>query len=171
MSEDFLRADLQDFARYGKLDAYELTDEELAHLLEVWRWSVWTGRGAPADEVRATTYQLQRELARLHNIEVEYNTAHLLKQEIEPLLHLHALINAPKALWYLLKNGRALIRAWMQMRRYQRTKPLCDADGAPLGYPRRALGRRRAPDLWAQPYWHQVSPYTFEQRKRMDYWW
>lgn len=171
MTEDFVRGDLKDFARYGKLDAYELTDEEVAHLLDVWRWSVWTSHGEPADDVREACYQLQRHLARNYNVEVEYNTAHLLKQEIESLIYLRALLNAPKALWYFVRRFGAFIRALLWIQRYRRVKPVRDHSGALLGFPRNALCQRRAPDLLKRPYWRQLSPYTFEQRKRMDYWW
>src|SRR5664279_3837669 len=106
---NFYKDDLVDFTRYGKLDAYELTDEELAHMLEVWRWSVGSHDGSPDEDVRAAAQGLQRHLAHAHNIEVEYNTALLLKQEIEPLIYLRALLHVPHALAYFLRHAPALI--------------------------------------------------------------
>lgn len=170
---DYYRDDLVDFARYGKLDAYELTDEELARLLEVWRWSVWSGRQSPEDDVREASRRLQRRLAHGHNIEVEYNTTLLLKQEVEPLLYLRTLIDVPKALAYFARHGFALLRALRQHRRFSRLAPARDHNGAPIGYPRPTLDamRVRPPDVLHRHYWHQLSFYSFEERKRLDYWW
>ncbi len=168
---DYYRDDLADFTRYGKLDAYELTDDELAHMLEVWRWSVWQGRRNPGDDVRAASQRFQRQLAR-RNVEVEYNTTLLLKQEIEPLIYLRVLLDVPKALLYFLRNGGALIRAVRQHRRYRQVKPICDHNGAPLGYPRQTLDALHvgAPDIVHRPYWRQLDPHNFEERKRLDDW-
>ena len=170
---DYYRDDLLDFVRYGKLDAYELNDEDLAALLEVWVWSVERERTSPADDVREISCRLQRHLARVHNIEVEYNTALLLKQEIEPLIYLRALLDLPKAIAYFLTHGRAFLRAVRQRRRCRQILPVRDTDGAPRGYPRRALDDRQVhpPDVLHRPYWRQLSPYSFEDRKRLDYWW
>ena len=173
MMADFYRDDLTDFARYGKLDAYELTDEELACLLEVWRWSVSRQRSSPVDDVRDAARRLQRHLAQVHNIEVEYNTALLLKQEIEPLIYLRTLLDVPKALAYFLRHGVALLRAIRQQQRYAQIVPVRDSDGVPLGYPRtefKAL-HARPPDVLSRRYWRQLSPYSFADRKRLDYWW
>lgn len=173
MSADYYRSSLVDFARYGKLDAFELTDEELARMLEVWRWSVWAERSSPDDDVRAAAQRLQRNLARDHNIEVEYNTALLLKQEIEPLIYLRVLLDFPRALLYFLRGGGALVRALRQHRRCRQVSPTRDPHGAPLGYPRQELDSTpmRAPDVLRRPYWRQLSPHNFEQRKRLDDWW
>jgi len=170
---DFYRDDLIDFTRYGKLDAYELTDEELAHMLEVWRWSVGRHTTSPDEDVRIAAQCLQRHLARAHNVEVEYNTALLLKQEIEPLLYLRVLINFPKAFGYFLRHIPALIRALRQHRRYHHLIPVRDTNGAPLGYPRLVLDHSHfnPPDVLHRPYWRQLSPYDFEDRKRLDEWW
>ena len=48
-----------------------------------------------------------------------------------------------------------------------------DANGTPLGYPRRVLEalHDRAPDVLHRPYWRQLSPHSFEERKRLDDWW
>lgn len=170
---DYYRGNLVDFARYGKLDAFELTDEELARMLEVWRWAVWSERSSPADDVRAAAQRVQRQLAREHNVEVEYNTALLLKQEIEPLVYLRVLLDFPKALLYFLRSGSAFFRALRQHRRCQQVSPARDTNGAPLGYPRQSLDdlNVRAPDVLQRHYWRQLSPYNFEQRKRLDDWW
>jgi hypothetical protein len=170
---DYYRGNLVDFARYGKLDAYELTDEELARLLEVWRWSVWSQRSSPEDDVRVAAQQLQRGLAQAYNVEVEYNTALLLKQEVEPLIYLRALLDLPKVLGYFLRNGRAIFNAIRQHKRCQRVVPVRDTNGTPLGYPRREFDELhvRAPDVLHRRYWRQLSPYSFEERKRRDDWW
>ncbi len=169
----YYRDDLVDFARYGRLDAYELTDEDLARLLEVWRWSVWSGRQSPEDDVREASRRLQRRLAREHNIEVEYNTMLLFKQEIEPLIHLRVLLDIPKALGYFFWHCFSLVRALRQHRRYRRVIPARDHNGVPVGYPRPTLDAlaMRPPDVLHRHYWHQLSFYSFEERKRLDYWW
>lgn len=173
-----VREDLSEFARYGRLDAYELTDDELARLLEVWRWHAWTqGQDLAAadraviDRVRA----LQRRLAHTHDIETEYNTALLLKQEIEPLMHLRTLADALASLRYCL-NPRvwlSLARALLRIRRYRRIRPVTDSDGARIGYPRRLLARFRghAPDLMRRKYWRPLHDETYAERKRSDAWW
>src|SRR4051812_4038502 len=120
---NFYKDDLIDFTRYGKLDAYELTDEELAHMLEVWRWSVGRHDGSPDEDVRAAAQCLQRPLAPAHNVEVEYTPALLLKQEIEPLISLRALLPAPQALAFSLPHPPALTRALRQHRRYHDLAP------------------------------------------------
>lgn len=170
MSEHY-QTDLKDFARYGVLDAYELTDEEIAALLEVWRWAFWTERSCPSDEVRDAVVRLQRHLAQVYDTEVEYNTAMLLKQEIEPLVHLRVLRDLPKAFQYFLRHPLELVRAMLHVGRAQ-VPPLRGQDGEPLGYPREQLPKKlHAPDLLKRAYWRQVSPFTFAQRKSMDYWW
>lgn len=170
--------DLSDFVRYGKLDAYELTDDELACMLEVWRWTQWTTRSQPSAldfDVIDSTQGLQRRLANDKNIEVEYNTALLLKSEIEPLMVLRILFSIPRAVLYCL-NPRcwwALVRAIRQIRRYGRLRPIQDAYGNPLGYSTAHMSHVQptAPDLLKRRYWRQLSPYSFEERKRLDYWW
>ncbi len=170
---DYYQDDLVDFTRYGKLDAFELTDEELARLLEVWRWSVWNARHSPEDDVREAARRLQRRLAHAHNVEVEYNTALLLKQEIEPLLHLRALLDAPKALAYFLRHGVAFVRAIRQRRRLNRVTPVRDHQRRPgrLSASGARCAHVRPPDVLRRHYWHQLSFYSFEERKRLDYWW
>jgi hypothetical protein len=170
--------DLSDFARHGKLDAYELTDEELARLLELWRWTAWTHRNTPSGpdhDILDEAQRIQRVMAREHNMEVEYNTALLLKQELEGLMHLRVLLDIPKVLRYFLcfRGVIAFFRALVQARRYREIAPMRDRVQGDVGYPRRALEayNGRAPDLLKRRYWRQLSPYSFEERKRMDYWW
>ncbi|MDZ4771194.1 MAG: hypothetical protein SGJ24_18895 [Chloroflexota bacterium] len=165
------RPDLKDFARYGILDAYELTDEEIAALLEVWRWAQWRARESPSDEVREAVASLQRHLANAHNVEVEYNTAGLLKGAIEPLMYLRVLRDLPGAIIYFVIHPLAFVRALIQVRRLD-VAPVRGQNGEPLGYPKENLPRAaRAPDLLKRAYWKQVSAFTFAERKRMDYWW
>ncbi len=169
--DEFYRSDLKDFARHGVLDAYELTDEDIAHLLEVWRWSVWTERDDVSDEVRAALATLQRHLANNHNIEVEYNTAMLLKETAEPLLYLRVLRDFPDAILYFICHPLRYLRAVWHSHRAN-VPPQRNTNGDPLGYPvERMPGKLRAPDLLRRHYWHRVSSYTFAERKRLDYWW
>jgi hypothetical protein len=172
------RDDLSDFIRHGKLDAYELTDEELARLLEVWRWSVWTRHTQPSPidhDISAAACHLQARLACERNVEVEYNTALLLKAELEPLMMLRALSCFPRALAYFLhpKRWLALLRGMVRARRYSRLRPAQDAYGNPLGYPTAHMEGAcgRAPDLLKRRYWRQISPYSFSDRKTLNYWW
>jgi hypothetical protein len=170
--------DLTEFARYGKLDAYELTDDELARLLELWRWTAWMHRNTPSGpdhDILDEAHRLQRQLARDYNMEMEYNTALLLKQELEPLMHLRVLLDLPRALRYFLRprGMLALIRGLRQARRYRNIIPVRDRERGGVGYPRLRLEKYRGhpPDLLKRRYWRQLSPYSFEERKKMDYWW
>lgn len=172
------RDDLSDFIRYGKLDAYELTDEELARLLEVWRWAEWKRRTHPTaidHDIIDAAKRLQARLARERDVEVEYNTALLLKSEIEALMFARALLDFPRAVAYFLHPRRwlSLLRAFIRVRRYNRIAPLQDAYGSPLGYPAAKLDAvcGRPPDLLKRRYWRQLAPHSFEERKRLDYWW
>lgn len=176
--QDALQDDLSDFARNGMLDAYELTDEELARLLEVWRWSVWRRMHqptAPDYDILEQSQRLQRRLAREHNLEVEYNTGLLLKQEIEPLLYIRILLSAPRALWYFV-HPRRIFTFWRciwRVMRYNQIDPMQDGKQDALGYPVWRLDAQHptAPDLLKRPYWRQLSPHTFAERKRFDVWW
>lgn len=170
--------DLEEFARYGKLDAYELTNDEIAHLLELWRWTAWQHRNHPSGpdhDILDAVQKLQRQLAQTHDIEMEYNTALLLKQELEPLMHLRVLLDVPKALRYFLcpKGIIKLMLAVRQAVRYRAIQAIRDTRRGGSGFPRRVLDgyHGRAPDLLKRHYWRQLSPYSFEQRKRMDFWW
>lgn len=170
--------DLSEFIRYGRLDAYELTDEELARLLEVWRWTAWVETGTPSGpdhDILEAVHALQRRLAYEQNVETEYNTVLLLKAELEPLMHLRVLLDVPLALRYFLRIGGplALWRAYRQARRYRRLEPVRGQNGGERGYPRRLLEtlKLRPPNLLKRRYWRQLSPHSFEQRKRLDRWW
>ena len=160
--------DLSEFARYGKLDAYELTDDELARMLELWRWTAWKHRNTPSGpdhDILDEAHRLQRDLARNHNIEMEYNTALLLKQELEPLMHLRVLLDIPKALRYFLKPQGILklVQTWLRARRYEAIQPVRERRRNEVGFPRALLEayRGRAPDLLKRRYWRQLSPYSF----------
>jgi hypothetical protein len=189
MPPDSYRDDLSDFIRHHKLDAYELTDDELAAFLEVWRWSIWTNRREPSipdSDVLDATRQLQRRMAHEHNVEVDYNTLLLLKQEAEPLMHLRVLTAAPRALLYFLRlRGLwALICSLRRVRRYEWMNTAVDRQGQrrdprdPHGhiqyrlYPRILLERlrERAPDLMKRAYWRPLSSTPLEERKRLDFW-
>jgi len=170
--------DLSEFARYGRLDAYELTDHELVQMLEVWRWHIWThGRDLPAADraVLEGVRDLQRRLARTHDIETEYNTVLLLKEESEPLMHVRMLGEACASLRYCLNPRRwyGLLLALLHIRRYRKIQPVTNSDGARIGYPRRLLAqfRGRVPDLMRRKYWRPLSGDTYEERKRSDAWW
>lgn len=170
-------AQIGDYVRFGILDAYELTDDELARLLELWRWTVWTERRTPNGidrDIQQAAQGLQRDLAE-RGIDLEYNTALLLKQEVEALLHWRVLAEVPRALWYFVRRLRlaALVRALRQSRRYDRLRPNHSEQGADRGYPRMALEayRGRAPDLLRRRYWRSLTPHSFEQRRRLKWWW
>ncbi len=176
--QDALHDDLTDFVRHGRLDAYELTDEELAQMLEVWRWSVWRRMqrpSAPDHDIIEQSQRLQRWLAHEHNLEVEYNTALLLKQELEPLMYLRILLSVPRALAYFLSPRRflALWLALWRVARYQRVGPIRIQDDGEQDYPLELIQRYagRPPDLLKRPYWRQLSHHSFATRKRHDLWW
>ena len=80
-------------------DGYELTDEELASFLEVWRWSIWTRYGRPTSpdhSIDDATQRLQAHMTQHHHVDVEYNTLLLLRQELEPMLYLRLLWDFPR---------------------------------------------------------------------------
>lgn len=165
--KDAFADDLSDFIRNGKLDAYELTDEELAEFLEVWRWSVWRRRTQPTGpdaDVADATYQFQNVMQREHGVEVDYNTLLLLRQELEPLMVLRILREFRQALFYFLqpRNLPALFRSLARARRYQRTAPHVDWRTHRQGYPRIAMTHIEdpAPDLLQRKYWRRVGPDT-----------
>ncbi|MCA9903220.1 MAG: hypothetical protein KC547_05130 [Anaerolineae bacterium] len=175
---DAVHDDLTDFVRHGSLDAYELTDDELAQMLEVWRWSAWRRMhrpSAPDHDIIEQSQRLQRRLAHEHNLEVEYNTTLLLKQELEPLMHLRILLSVPRALIYFLRPRR-ILALWLTLRRvtrYQRFGPMCIQDDGEQEYPLESIQRHagRPPDLLKRPYWRQLSHHSFAMRKRLDLWW
>lgn len=175
---DAIHEDLVEFVRHGNLDAYELTDEELAQMLEVWRWSVWRRMQAPSapdHDVIEQSQWLQRRLAREFDLEVEYNTTLLLKQELEPLMQLRVLLNAPRACAYFVNPRRFLLlwRTLWRALRYNRIVPVRERNRDAPGYPSDQLRRYagRAPDLLRRPYWRQLSHHSFAVRKRLDLWW
>jgi hypothetical protein len=159
--------DLRDFIRNGKLDAYELTDSELAEFLEVWRWAVWRRRTQPsgpdADIVEATTH-VQTLLRQQYGVDVDYNTLLLLREELEPLMYWRVLHDLRRALGFFLQpsNLLRLWRVWQRARRYQRTAPAVDWRTHEQGYPRAAMSRVNdpAPDLLRRKYWRRVGPDT-----------
>lgn len=163
--KDAFVEDLSDFIRNGRLDAYELTDEELADFLEVWRWATWRQRTQPtgpdADIVDAAQ-QFQAQMRQRHGVEVDYNTLLLLRQELEPLMYLRILREVRRALGYFLQpqNWRALFRSLARARRYERTAPLVDWRTYQKGYPRAAMRQIQdpAPDLLRRKYWRRVGP-------------
>lgn len=175
-SEEGLHGDLHEFARRHRLDAYELTDRELAELVEVWRWALWRARTRPTPtdhDILEAARDLRRRLARDHNLDVEYNTFYLLKDEAEPLLHLRALWAGWAALLYFL-HPRALLRlpvTWWRAWRYARTAPVPE-NTAGLVYPRAALRslRLRPPRLLRRKYWHPIGSATLDERKRTEEW-
>lgn len=168
------RDDLSDFIRYHKLDAYELTDDELAALLDVWRWSIWTTRNepsAPDADVLDVVRDVQRRMAHEYNVEIDYNTILLLKQEAESLMHLRVLYAVPRALLYFLRvrGIAALVQSIRRIRRYQRMETPIDPHTKRRAYPRQVL-RERVPDLMNRPYWRPLSSATLDERKRSDTW-
>ncbi len=165
--KDAFAEDLSDFIRNGKLDAYELTDDELAAFLEVWRWAVWRQRTLPtgpdADVVDAAQ-QFQTMMKQTHGVEVDYNTLLLLRQELEPLMYLRVLRELRRAICYFLqpRNLIALFRTRARVRRYEHTAPLVDWRTYQKGYPRAAMSQFEdpAPDLLQRKYWRRVGPDT-----------
>ena len=171
--QDAYSDDLSDFIRHGRLDGYELTDEELARFLEVWRWTVWTRRSQPSgpdfDVVDAVT-RLQTHLDKTYGVEVEYNTLLLLRQELEPLMYWRVLANTPRALFYFLRprNLLALIRGIRRTRRYRDIPPVMQR--GQRGYPASLLDQvnERAPDLLKRKYW--MTRLSFERRHWPHLW-
>jgi hypothetical protein len=189
MMPDAYRDDLTDFIRHHRLDAYELTDDELAAFLEVWRWSLWMNHREPSipdADVLDAARQLQRRMAHEHNVEVDYNTLLLLKQEAEPLMHLRVLRAVPRAVLYFLRlRGLwALFCSWRRVRRYEWMEKAVDKRRYQYDprnphryiqtrmYPRMLLERlrERAPDLVKRAYWRPLSSTSLEERKRLDFW-
>jgi hypothetical protein len=175
--QDAYADDLSDFIRNGKLDCYELTDEELARFLEVWRWSIWTRLSDPSGpdhDVLDVAHHLEMHMARHHGVEVDYNTLLLLRQEIEPLMYLRVLYNLPHALLYFLdpRNLLHLFRSLRRIGRYKRIKSVSDDHGE-RGYPVRTMDeiKDRAPDLLRRVYWRRIGQNSVEMWRRQDTWW
>ncbi len=174
--QDVYHDDLRDFVRYGKLDAYELTDEELARLLDVWRWSVWTKRTGPDFDVHDLTFRLERRLMRQFDVEVEYNTRFALKHELEPLMYLRVLLDLPRALWYFAnpRRWRALVQSIRHVRRYRHIRPVLGEQVTEgKGYPRPTLESTElpCPNLLKRRYWRRISDATLDERERASHWW
>jgi hypothetical protein len=176
--KDAYSDDLSDFIRNGKLDGYELTDEELAHFLEVWRWAIWSRRNEPSGpdhDIIDATQRLQSHMAQDYQVEVDYNTLLLLRQELEPLMYLRVLRDFPRALGYFLRprNLLALFRSIVRVRRYACIEGVNDWRTGRRGYPRRTLDalHETAPDLVQRKYWRRVGVSSFEPRKKPYFWW
>ncbi len=167
--------DLSDFIRHGTLDCYELTDEELARFLELWRWTVWTRRNQPSGpdfEVVDAVTRLQDHLDKAYGVEIEYNTMLLLRQELEPLMYMRVLANVPRAIGYFLRprNLLALARSLRRTHRYHDVAPVMQHDGE-RGYPSTVLDQlhERPPDLLRRKYW--TTRLSFERRHWPHLWW
>jgi hypothetical protein len=170
-------ARLEQFARYGRLDAYELTDEEIARLLEVWRYEIWRdgARTQLSDrQILDAVKSLQRRLAYEHDIEIEYNTLLLLKTEIEPLANYAVLRDGLRALCWFLHPLRwwTFARVSWRARRYRKIDPARVQDELLEGYPIYSLNRfrGRAPDLLKRKYYRPFSAHSYEERKKLDEW-
>lgn len=170
--------DLSDFIRHHKLDCYELTDDELTEFLEVWRWAAWRRRTQPnspdADVMDATT-RLRMHLAHNHNVEVDYNTLLLLRQELEPLMHLRILRDVPRALLYFLhpRNLLKVLRSVRRAKRYDRLAPYIDPKSNRQGYPKLAMQyvNERPPNLLRRAYWRRIAQETYTEKRQSDFWW
>jgi hypothetical protein len=165
--KDAFAEDLSDFIRNGKLDAYELTNAELAEFLEVWRWMVWRRRTLPSGpdaDIVEVAQQLQALMRDEYGVEVDYNTLLLLREELEPLMHLRVLRDLRRAVAYFLqpRNLLSLLRVMSRARRYEQTAPLVDWRTYRRGYPRAAMRQLNepAPDLVRRKYWRRVGPDT-----------
>lgn len=169
--------DLSDFIRNQKLDCYELTDDELTHFFEVWRWTVWRRRrdGADADVLDAT-HHLQAHMAQSYRVNVDYNTLLLLRQEAEPLMHWRVLTQVWAALLYFLNPAHLplLWRTIRRTRRYDSVRPATEGnDQTRTGYPKRCFVRleERPPDVLRRTYWRQIGPQRFDVTRCPDLWW
>jgi hypothetical protein len=174
---DIYADDLSDFIRNGKLDGYELTDEELAQFLEVWRWTVWTRYGTPSvpDHTIVDAVQhLQAHMEQRYGVEVDYNTLLLLREELEPLMYMRVLWDIKRVVLYFLRprNMLLLLRTLSRARRYNRTQPLRDFRTHRFGYAKADMEQvhEQAPDLVRRKYWHRLGASLQEMRKRPDWW-
>jgi hypothetical protein len=171
-------AHMAEFARFGTLDAYDLTDDELAQMLELWRWTVWKAAHQPSavdHDILNAVQAFQRQLAEKHDIDMEYNTALLLKQELEPIMHMRALRAFPSAIWYFVRrlNPLVFLRAWYRARRYDRLEPSRGQRPGDRGYPRDLLEAYtgRPPNMLKRKYWRSLTSESFDERRRMKRWW
>ncbi|MBW4438611.1 MAG: hypothetical protein KME04_15830 [Pleurocapsa minor GSE-CHR-MK-17-07R] len=171
-------AHMADFARFGSLDAYDLTDDELAQMLELWRWTVWKAAHQPSavdHDILQAVQAFQRQLAEKHDLDMEYNTALLLKQELEPLMHFRALRMFPAAMWYFVRrlNPLVFLRAWHRARRYDALEASRGQRPSDRGYPRELLEsfRGRPPNMLKRKYWRSLTAHSYDERKQMKRWW
>jgi hypothetical protein len=169
--------DLCDFIRNQKLDCYELTDEELMHFFEVWRWTIWTRRRGGADfDVFDATNHLQAHMAQRYGVHIDYNTLLLLRQEAEPLMHWRIVSQALRSLLYFV-NPLNWLLLWQTLRRvgrYQRMQAVVEGnDHQRRGYPKWGIERlrERCPDLLRRTYWRQIGAHRFEVSRCPDLWW
>jgi hypothetical protein len=177
--QDVYHDDLRDFIRHGRLDAYDLTDEELPRFLELWRWSVYNRRTNPTSpdhDAHDMVNRLERHLYGSYGVEIEYNTRLLLRHELEAMLHMNILLEVPHALLYFLDPRRIwqVIPTLRQIARAQRIKPVMGEQTIECrGYPRKLLNgtRLRRIDLLRRRYWHRINPQKPSQRIRQDDWW
>jgi hypothetical protein len=169
--------DLSDFIRHQKLDCFELTDEELAHFFEVWRWTIWTRRRDGADfDVLDATNHLQGHMAQTYQVKVDYNTLLLLRQEAEPLMQWRILAHFWRAVFYFLRprNLLLLCKTLRRTQRYDRIHPLVEGnDQTRRGYPLRLIEQVNAesPDVLRRTYWRQIGSQHFEATRCPDLWW
>lgn len=175
--KDAYADDLSDFIRNGKLDGYELTDEELAQFLEVWRWSMWTRYGTPSvpeHNINDAVHRLQAHMLQCYGVEVDYNTMLIMRQELEPLMYLRVWWDMRRVLLFFLKpqNWLALVRSVIRARRYEQLHPLEDRRTRQRGYAKADMERvnERAPDLVRRKYWHRLGASPIEQRERPGWW-
>lgn len=174
--QDVYHDDLRDFVRNGRLDAYELTDAELARFLELWRWSAYTRRTSPSSpdyDAYDMVVRLERHLHQTFGIEIEYNTRLLLRHELEAMMHMNILLEVPRALLYFLnpQNWLAAFSSLRNIRRARRVKPILGEQELECrGYPRRVLDNASPPrvDLLKRTYWRRISS---KERLRNRIWW
>lgn len=170
--------DLRDFIRHGKLDAYELTDDELARFLELWRWGVYHRRNEPSAADYDTfdaVERLEQHLYHTYGVTVEYNTRLLLRQELEAFVHLNLVLQGWRSLWYFLRPDRifALVRSVRNIRRAKRVRPILGEQELECrGYPRRVLDEARLPriDLLRRRYWRRINSKSPEERLKARRW-
>ncbi len=175
--QDIYHDDLRDFIRNGRLDAYELTDDELSRFLELWRWSAYTRRSSPTSadyDTHDTVNRLEKHLYHTFGVEVEYNTRLLLQQEIEAMMHLNILREIPRAVTYFLWRPLQLVDTMRNMQRARRVKPILGEQQLECrGYPREVLHRAKLPrtDILKRRYWRRLSQESPVERIEKNTWW
>lgn len=175
--QDVYHDDLRDFVRHGKLDAYELTDAELARFLELWRWSAYTRRTAPTApdyDTHDVVNRLERHLYHEFGIEIEYNTRLLLLQQAEPLMYMSVLMSVREAVVYFVWHPMAFFQSLRHIRRARRVKPVLGEQRMECrGYPRGVMHKQQLPNtnLLKRRYWRRLSQHTPQHRLEQDQWW